>query len=617
MVDIPGPGDIADAIIGAFQGFIRSIFEGFFDLIGIGLRPFLRVVNPATSSSATTAWQSSFELALALFPLMIVIGLLSMPWADREKAHLWRQGFRIVTVVLLIAVSKPVIGVGVDAMNAVTMELAPQQFELSFDPSADQYGVEDVGGTFGLIAAYFVAAILMMIATPLAILGLVLRTYIIYIVFMGAPILAVFWYPDWGFGAHLNKFATKFGRMGIYSLLAGPLLAIALKAMKVIMNGGVIQASSGNGATEFWTQLVLIMMTPFVLVAIVLKSISWAGQPLGIGKAYSMVSTAAMAGAGAAAGAASGKGAIAGADAGGSAAGAVGGAGDAGSRGGGGSRGRSKTGGGSGAGGGSSGSTPRSVIDNGPLHNQVDDVQNPGDNLPRSYADDLSDKVLSIKDGAVSSAANTRTANVAIKGKSMIQESPGIARKLRPKNQAQRKRENADWLEEQIDDESVDLEEAHERDILEQKPAYDKQADVTKSGRIGYETSDGEWNLVNIETKQRKLDRGAKINATASQTAKKGAVATAASLKAGKTGTQATAKAAKPILRYGAYGAGGYAPVLAHDRVKGKYEMNGEQQSQGDAEMAVASKNTRKGTNSDQKEIDNKNAMSYIDPEDL
>jgi type IV secretion system protein TrbL len=550
---------------------------------------------------------------------MSVIGLLSMPWADREKAHLWRQGFRIVTVVLLIAVSKPVIGVGVDAMNAVTMELAPQQFELSFDPSADQYGVEDVGGTFGLIAAYFVAAILMMIATPLAILGLVLRTYIIYIVFMGAPILAVFWYPDWGFGAHLNKFATKFGRMGIYSLVAGPLLAIALKAMKVIMDGGVVQASSGNGATEFWTQLVLIMMTPFVLVAIVLKSISWAGQPLGIGKAYSMVSTAAMAGAGAAAGAASGKGAIAGADAGGSAAGAVGGTGDAGSRGGGGSRGGSKTGRGSGAGGGSSGSTPRSVVDNGTLGDQIDgDVQSAGKDRPQSYIDDLAEKASGAKEKTASSIANNRGAEFfKNRGRELHNGITGRARKRHPANRAQQLRENADWLEEQVDAESVDLEEAHERDILEQEPAYDKQADVTKSGRIGYETSDGEWNLVNIETKQRKLDRGAKINATASHTAKKSAAATAASLKTGKTGAKATTKAAKPVLQYGAYGMGGYAPVMAHDRAKRKHQPNGEQRSQENVEKAVASNNTRKQTNSDTTNADNKNTMSYVDPEGL
>jgi type IV secretion system protein TrbL len=403
--------------------------------------------------------------------------------------------------------------------------------------------------------------------------------------------------------------------MGIYSLLAGPLLAIALKAMKVIMDGGVVQASSGNGATEFWTQLVLIMMTPFVLVAIVLKSITWAGQPLGIGKAYSMVSTAAMAGAGAAAGAASGKGAIAGADAGGSAAGAVGGTGDAGSRGGRGMSRRSKAGGSSGAGGGSSGSTPRSVVDNGPLSDQIDgNVQSAGKDRPQSYIDDLAEKASGAKEKTASSIANNGASNfIKNRGRRLRNGITGRARKRRPANRAQQLRENADWLEEQIDAESVDLEEAHERDILEQEPAYDKQADVTKSGRIGYETSDGEWNLLNVETKQRKLDRGAKINATASHTAKKSAAATAASLKAGKTG----AKAAKPVLQYGAYGMGGYAPVMAHDRAKRKHQPNGEQRSEENVEKAAASNNARKQTNSDPTNADNKNTMSYVDPEGL
>jgi type IV secretion system protein TrbL len=588
LVGIPGPGDIADAIFGAFRGFIKSLFEGFFKITGIGLTPLLEIVNPATSSKAVAAWQSSFKLAVALFPLMIVVGLLSMPWADREKAHLWRQGFRIASVVLIIAVSKPLVGVGVDAMNAVTMQIAPDQFRVSFDPAA--YGIgSEIGGTMALIAAYFVAAILMMIATPLAIFALALRTYLVYIVFLGAPIWAVMWYPDWGFGVHIHRFASKVGRMGVYSLLAGPLLGAALRGMDVIMAGGVVQAGSGSGATKFWTQLVLVVLVPFVLVAIVFKAISWAGQPMGVGKAVGMATTAAMAAGGAAAGAAAGKGAIAGADAGGSAAGAVsasGGGGDGGS----GSRRKS----GSSNGGSSSGGTPRAAIDNGNLGDQMDgDVQSAGKGRPPSYFDDAAVQAAGMKESAKSAVANSRGVQAAKNEASNIRKG---ARNLRPSNVAQSYKEDADWLEDQVDDQTVDLAEAHERGILGEEPKYDKQAEVSPSGKVRYQTSDGDWTTVNMEDKHEALVKNFKIAATSSHTAEKAAAATAVSMKAGKKSGKATAKTGAATLRAGAYGMGGYAPVMAHDRAKQKHSDDGRAASRGDVEKAATAKNTRKQT---------------------
>jgi type IV secretion system protein TrbL len=588
LVGIPGPGDIADAIFGAFQGFIKSLFEGFFKLTGIGLTPLLKVVNPATSTKAVAAWQSSFKLAVALFPLMIVVGLLSMPWADREKAHLWRQGFRIVSVILIIAISKPVVGVGVDAMNAVTMQIAPDQFRVSFDPAA--YGIgTNIGGTMALIAAYFAAAVLMLIATPLSIFALALRTYIVYIVFLGAPIWAVMWYPDWGFGVHIHKFAAKVGRMGVYSLLAGPLLAAALRGMDVIMAGGVVQAGSGSGATKFWTQLVLVCAVPFVLVAIVFKTISWAGQPMGIGKAVGMVTTAAMAAGGAAAGAAAGKGAVAGADAGGSAAGAVSASGGGG--GGSGSRRRSGSGG---SGGSSSGTTPRAAIDNGKLGDQMDgDVQSAGKGRPPSYFDDAAVQAAGVKESAKSMVANNRGTKY---GKSRISDIRTGVQNRRPSNVAQSYKEDADWLKEQVDDQSVDLAEAHERGILDEEPKYDKQAEVRPSGEVRYQTSDGDWTTVNMEDKHEALVKNFKVAATRSHSAEKAAAATAVSMKAGKKGGKATGKTGAATLRAGAYGMGGYAPVMAHDRAKQKHSDDEQAASRGDIEKAATTKSTRKQT---------------------
>lgn len=541
LVNIPGPGDIADSIISALQDFIKGIFEdGFFKLLGISLNPFLDVVNPATSGKAVAAWQSSFKIAIALFPLMIVIGLLSMPWADRQKAHLWRQGFRMVTVVLMIALSKPLIGIGVDATNAVTMQLAPQNYEIAFSPG--NYGFDSLP----LIAAYFVTAVLLLFALPGAIMALSLRTYIIYIVFLSSPILAVFWYPDWGFGKHINKFATKIGRMGIYCLLAGPLLAIALRSMKVIIAGGLIGASNASGVTRFWTQLVLVIMTPFVLIAIITKAVSWAGQPMGIGNAYNMASSAALAAAAGSLGSAVGT----------MSSSTSGGGGD---RSGSSSSGADNTAGTS-AEGGESGSTPRSAIDNGTLDDQMDgDVQSAGTERPQSHFDDVADRTPNVSDavGNIPDAGREKVSNIRQK-----------ARGQGPLQRAQKHKDDAEWLDEQIENQRVDLDEAYERGILDENPEHPGEKKLTNSGMIGYETEDGEWQMIDVEAKQEHSRAQAKRWATVSHGAKKSATAAATSLKAGKKAGQATKAATKATLRYGAYGMRGHAPVLAYNNAK-------------------------------------------------
>jgi hypothetical protein len=66
-----------------------------------------------------------FEVALALLPIMMILGLLSMPFADEQKTSLWRQGIRVVGVIAIIAVSKPLIGFGVELSNALTVATLP------------------------------------------------------------------------------------------------------------------------------------------------------------------------------------------------------------------------------------------------------------------------------------------------------------------------------------------------------------------------------------------------------------------------------------------------------------------------------------------------------------
>jgi hypothetical protein len=377
--------------------------------------------------------------------------------------------------------------------------------------------------------------------------------------------------------------------MGVYALLAGPLLGVALRAMKVIMAGGVVQAGAGGGATRYWTQLVLVVLVPFVLVAIVFKAISWAGQPMGIGKAVGMATTAAMAAGGAAAGAAAGKGAVAGADAGGSAAGAVSASGGGGN---GGSGSRRKSG--SSNGGSSSGGTPRAAIDNGNLGDQMDgDVQSAGKGRPPSYFDDAAVQAAGMKESAKSAAVNNRGTRY---GKSKLGRMREGVQNRRPSNVAQSYKEDADWLKDQVDDQSVDLGEAHERGLLDEEPKYDKEAEVRPSGEIRYQTRDGDWKKENMEDRHEALVKNFKIAATRSHSAEKAAAATAVSMKAGKKGGKATAKTGAATLRAGAYGMGGYAPIMAHDRAKQKHSDDGQAASRGDVKKAATAKDTREQT---------------------
>jgi hypothetical protein len=67
-------------------------------------------------------------------------------------------------------------------------------------------------------------------------------------------------------------------------------------------------------------------------------------------------------------------------------------------------------------------------------------------------------------------------------------------------------------------------------------------------------------------------------------------------MKAGKKGGKATAKTGAATLRAGAYGMGGYAPVMAHDRAKQKHSDDGQAASRGDVKKAATAKDTRKQT---------------------
>ncbi|WP_136602751.1 hypothetical protein [Salinigranum halophilum] len=337
MADLLDLGWLPDAIVRAIVEFLRSLLVGAMNgMFNFGLKPLL-TINPAimTDAKMVAAWDSVFELSIALLPILIAAGLIVMPFSEDQEGTLWHMVARIVAVVVFIAISKPLFAFMIEASNGVTNALAPATFKLAFDA--------DLGGSWGStlgtgiqLIALVVAVPLMLIATILASLLLVLRQFLVVTVAVGAPFFAVLWYANWGPMKAISKFASTWLRMGIYALLVGPIIALVMRVFDVIATGGI--AVSGDIAS-FYTASALALIFPIILFVVVWKTIGWAGQPLGVDAAFTMTVAAAIAatgvgavavGAGAGSGAVSSASNSSGAGAGGGGGGSAGGLGSSG-----------------------------------------------------------------------------------------------------------------------------------------------------------------------------------------------------------------------------------------------------------------------------------------------
>jgi type IV secretion system protein TrbL len=508
--------ELGDVIVTAIQNWLTAIFTFFLTkLLNFSIVPLLRLTNPVESGPANEAWAAVFEIAVALFPILIIFGILNMPLAEQNKASLWRQGFRVVTVVVLIALSKPFWGLAIDIHNASVDALAPEQFTVSFELDDSEFGFQEVAGTFALFVAYLVAFILMLLAVPLAILGLVLRDVIVVVVYISTPLLAVLWYPDWGLTKQFHEFANKLGRMGLYVLLSGPLLGIAFRAISVITEGGIMEAG-GSSAVTYWTQLVSSLAIPFLIVAIVWKSISWAGKPIGIGKAYGMLSTTAFvlasAGTGAVAGGASGA--------------IPGGQDSEGDAGGGRSSGGSSGGGGSGGDSGAGGGTAASGHTSASLGERM-----------RTKAGSTVDKATEYAPDKITEPAS--------------QAKSGAAKAL-PSNRASANKQRKEYVTDSLAEGEVELGEAYEQGVLIDEPANPNETvPVEEDGIITYTTVRGREQTVNLPKRRQtfaKREKAANLSSAAGGTA---ASVTAGALK--KTPSAAW-QGTKATMRAGAYG---------------------------------------------------------------
>jgi len=331
-----GLGDIPEAIAEAIFGWIADTADAIATELSTALtdeliKGLLKIPNPYDSATAGNAWTGMFEISLVLLPIMIALALIAWPFSEDREAGLLDLVVRVVMILLFIGISQPAWGFAIDATNAVTVAI------LNLDPgSGVNYGYENglVGAstTFGVWVLKFivsiVAAILAVLALLLSIFFLLLRWFMIWMAYIGTPFFAVVWFAGRGPLKSVGSVGATFMRMGVFSLLAGPVIAVIVLTFQVIEHGAILQTAKsgiiGNIGLVF-AELALMLLFPVLLIVTIWKLISWAGQPIGAGEAASVATLAVTAAVGGAVvGAAGG-----GASAAGSAAGGSGGSGAA------------------------------------------------------------------------------------------------------------------------------------------------------------------------------------------------------------------------------------------------------------------------------------------------
>ena len=528
VADLLDLGWLPDAIVRAIIEFLRSLLVGAINVMfNFGLKPLL-TINPSilTDAQFVDAWDSVFELSIALLPILIAAGLIVMPFSEDQEATLWNMVARIVAVIVFIAISKPLFGFLIEASNGVTNALAPAAFKLTFDA--------DLGGSWGAtlgtgiqLVALAVAVPLMLFATILSSVLLVLRQFIVITVAVGAPFFAVLWYANWGPMKAISRFASTWLRMGVYALLVGPIIALVMRVFDVIATGGV--ASSGDIAS-FYTASALALIFPIILFVTIWKTIGWAGQPLGVDAAFTTTVAAAIAATGVGAvavGAGAGSGAVSSASK-SSAEGASGGGGSSGGSGsyvGSGSSGGTATDPSAGTANSSVGGTMRNSISDAlstrepPIEDQVDPASGQfgrvkgwaggkistfsGVRAARSEANRAKTTASGL--GGKTKSTGLAGARKMVGSQSIDAHRKAIAENLSAADEADA---NCDFLTEAYQNSEFDVAEAADRGIL---TGADRPAEGVSSvvpdpdGKVTYPTAEGEEATININDRAQHL----------------------------------------------------------------------------------------------------------------
>jgi len=275
-------GALPDAIAWALLQSWKMVAERSLQrLVDYGFNPLLTIVNPLDSPEAMTAYTDIRNVAIAMLPLLLAGSFIVWPFTQEERdVSLWQLVLRLVGILVFIGLSKPLWGFAVDATNALTVALAPDSFQMTFNEDA-----LGIGGALADLLFYPIAAFMLFFSLLASVGMLVLRWFVVWFAFLGTPLFAVLLYPKWGPLSSIAKYGGTLLRMGVYALLAGPVVALVLRVFSVIMGGGLINSNTDIGGTilHLGVTLAFFIILPFLLWIVIYKVISWAGQPLGIG----------------------------------------------------------------------------------------------------------------------------------------------------------------------------------------------------------------------------------------------------------------------------------------------------------------------------------------------
>ena len=549
-----GLGDIPEAIAEAIFGFFADLAEAIAIEVSTALtdeliKGLLKIPNPYDSATAANAWTGIFEISLVLLPIMIALALIAWPFSEDRESGLLDLVVRVVMILLFIGISQPAWGFAIDATNAVTVAI------LDLDPSAPGvnygYGNGLLGGstTASVWALKFivsvVAAILAVLALILSIFFLLLRWFMVWMAYIGTPFFAVVWFAGRGPLKSVGSVGATFMRMGVFSLLAGPVIAIIVLTFQVIEAGAILQTAKtgliGNAGLLF-AELALMLIFPVLLIVTIWKLISWAGQPIGAGEAAAVTTMAVTAAVGGAVvGAAGG-----GASAAGSAAGGSGGSGAA---------------AGGTAGGASGGSASASASSAGAGGAGSANVGAGGSGLASRMTTRAKGMVGQAKKTAGKKAAqkfdHVGTTQKLSEARSSLDEA---------QQDEQAAASQAKFLQNSMASRDMDMAEAKEQGILDAEPVEGqtpkfKTDPLTNDVKMSYMGTDGVSRSANLTQKFKSVkaeqhDAGQEVEAAQSQIdsiqKKKGRVDTARSVgRAGKAGTRPVYKGAKFATKTG------------------------------------------------------------------
>lgn len=276
---------VVDGIVALLNRLLLGLFELIGDLFATGLKELLFFPSPYDLTGPNQAFAYNLKFALVLLPVIVVIGAVSMPFANRKKAATWRQLWRIIEVVVFLALARPALHVVLVLVNTTGEYVFPSSYNLSFagEGILNSLGAIGVTGIALVIGGYILSGI-SVLGILLLFFILFLREFIFNLVYQGFPILIVAWYLDWGPFKISNGLARTVFRVAGYLVLVGPLIALALQ-VGAVFGGGVWPPAGQPPAdpettVDFWRQFAGWFMGIALACVFGVKAATLGGVPM-------------------------------------------------------------------------------------------------------------------------------------------------------------------------------------------------------------------------------------------------------------------------------------------------------------------------------------------------